>query len=364
MNSNTRKKLSIIGTVGIPAKYGGFETLAENLVKHLSKDFEITVYCTAKAYKEKLQNYLGAKLKHINLNANGISSIFYDIVSIVDSVKYTDILLILGVSGCIILPFVKLFFKRKKIIVNIDGLEWKRDKWNIIAKLFLKLSEYIAVNFADIIVADNYVIKKYVKKTYGKNSIFIPYGADHVTKLSLSKNIIEKYPILKEKYAFKVARIEPENNIDIILEAFRQYDKLNLIIIGNWNASKYGQLLKKKYSQYKNIFLFDPIYDLNILDQFRSNCYIYVHGHSAGGTNPSLVEAMYLARPVIAFDVDYNRNTTLNNAIFFKDLKDLLNILENLNMYSLDEIASNLKKVSHKLYKWKLIANSYKKIIN
>lgn len=360
-----RKKVGVIGTVGIPSRYGGFETLAEYLVKYLSEEFDITVYCSSKVYKEKLRNYLGAKLKYINLNANGISSIFYDILSILDAIiRGVNVLLILGVSGSIILPFVKIFFPKKKVIVNIDGLEWKRDKWSVIAKLFLKFSEFIAVKFADTIVADNHVIKEYVKNIYNKNAIFIPYGADHVKNLSLSEDIIQKYPILKENYAFKVARIEPENNINLILEAFSQYKKLNLVIIGNWNASDYGKNLREKYSKYKNIYLLDPIYDLNILDQFRSNCFVYIHGHSAGGTNPSLVEAMYLKLPIIAFDVDYNRSTTSNNAIFFKNLDELLNILQNLNRYSLKKISANLKSVSDILYRWENIAESYKKIIN
>ena len=131
------KKISIIGTVGIPAKYGGFETLTEYLTKNLHKDYDMTVYCSSKSYEEKIDTHNGAKLKYINLNANGVQSIPYDIISIFSSLKFADTLLILGVSGCIILPFIRLFSK-KRIIVNIDGLEWKREKWGKGAKWFLK----------------------------------------------------------------------------------------------------------------------------------------------------------------------------------------------------------------------------------
>ena len=177
------KKVAIIGTVGLPAKYGGFETLSEYLTKHLGEKFEITVYCSSKSYENQLEYYNNAKLEYIALNANGVQSIPYDIVSIFKALKYADTLLILGVSGCIILPFVKMFSK-KKIVVNIDGLEWKRAKWNKYAKAFLKFSEKMAVKYADVVVTDNKVIQNYVLSEYGEESELIAYGADHVEKIS------------------------------------------------------------------------------------------------------------------------------------------------------------------------------------
>jgi len=152
------KKVAIIGTMGIPAKYGGFETLTEYLTKNLYKKYNLTVYCSSKSYKHKIAQHNGANLKYINLNANGIQSIPYDIISIIKSLKESDTLLILGVSGCIILPIIRVFSK-KNIIVNIDGLEWKRDKWGKFAKWFLKYSERLAVKYANSIVADNKVIQ-------------------------------------------------------------------------------------------------------------------------------------------------------------------------------------------------------------
>ena len=136
-------KIAIIGTVGLPAKYGGFETLVEYVTKDLNKNFDITVYCSAKSYSNKIKTYNSCRLHYINLEANGMQSMLYDIRSIFHALKYADVLLILGVSGCVILPLIKLFSK-KKIVVNIDGLEWKRQKWNGFAKWFLKLSERFA----------------------------------------------------------------------------------------------------------------------------------------------------------------------------------------------------------------------------
>jgi len=355
------KKISIIGTVGIPAKYGGFETLTEYLTKNLYNKFDITVYCSSKSYNKRLETYNNAKLKYINLNANGVQSILYDIISIFKSLGDSDTLLILGVSGCVVLPFVRLFSK-KRIIVNIDGLEWKRDKWGKGAKWFLKYSEKLAVKYANEVVTDNKVIQEYVKSEYAKESTLIAYGADHVTKETMSDELKSKYPFLDEKYAFKVCRIEPENNIHVILEAFKEYSELNLVIIGNWVNSEYGVKLKEKYNDTDNIYLLDPIYDQQILNQIRSNCHIYMHGHSAGGTNPSLVEAMYLELPIFAYGIQYNRETTQNKALYFDDKDELIELLKSTDKETLQKVATNMKIVAEENYTWKKISEQYSKI--
>lgn len=354
-------KISIIGTVGIPAKYGGFETLVEYLTKHLHNDFDITVFCSSKAYSEKLETYNGVKLSYIPLDANGIQSIPYDIISILKSLKFADTILILGVSGCIVLPFVKLF-SSKKIIVNIDGLEWKRHKWKKYAQVFLRFSEKWAVTYADVIVSDNKVIQEYVDLQYDKKSTLIAYGADHVRKLPMSKEVLDRFPFLNKEYAFTVCRIEPENNLHLILEGFAQEKNLNLVIVGNWNASQYGIELKEKFSKYSHIYLLDPIYDQNILDQIRSNCKIYIHGHSAGGTNPSLIEAMYLGLPVFAYDVPYNVETTHYEAKYFKDADELIFLLRNLKKWDLNKISNNMEEIAKNIYTWNIVAKKYSEI--
>ena len=355
------KKISIIGTVGIPAKYGGFETLTEFLTKNLATSYDMTVFCSEKNYDTKLKNHNDAKLKYINLHANGVQSIPYDIISIFSSLKFADTLLILGVSGCIILPFVRLFSK-KRIIVNIDGLEWKREKWGKGAKWFLKYSEKLAVNYADEVVTDNKVIQEYVKFEYGKESTLIAYGADHVSKEVLSDEIKKKYSFLDEKYAFKVCRIEPENNVHLILEAFEEFKKLNIVMIGNWENSDYGKNLKSKYIDSKNIFLMDPIYDQQVLNQIRSNCYVYMHGHSAGGTNPSLVEAMYLGLPILAYGVQYNRETTHDSALYFDDKDGLVKLLENMNDVKLKRVADDMENIARDNYTWSKISEQYSEL--
>jgi len=353
-----RKKVAVIGTVGLPANYGGFETLTENLTRYLDNRFTMIVFCSGKAYSSKQNSYNGAELKYIPLRANGIQSIFYDIISIISAIRNADVLLILGVSGCIILPLIK-WISNKKLIVNIDGLEWKRAKWGRAAKWFLKYSENLAVRYADIVVSDNRVIKQYVQDTYNVHSALIAYGGDHTQKEILDAGLLSTYPFLEGDYAFKVCRIEPENNVHVILKAFAEYQSLNLVIVGNWNNSEYSRHLRSRFGDQENIYLFDAIYDQNTLDQIRSNSFVYIHGHSAGGTNPSLVEAMNLELPVIAFGVNYNKETTANKALYFNNKEELVGILENLNDKKIHFMAGEMKTIADEKYSWEIITDQY-----
>jgi glycosyltransferase involved in cell wall biosynthesis len=352
------KKIAIIGTVGIPANYGGFETLAEYLVKELHEKFDFTVYCSKKNYSKKESKYLTSRLVYLPIKANGKSSILYDTISIIHSLFYADILLILGVSGAFMIPIVR-FFSKKKIIVNVDGLEWKRNKWGSFAKKYLKKQEYYAVKYSNIVISDNKSIQDYILKEYNSKSELIAYGGSHVNKENISKNELKKYKI-KGNYYFSVCRIEPENNIHITLEAFSKTSK-TIVIVGNWSSSKYGLSLKEKYKTFNNIFMFNPIYNQKQLNKLRCNCYVYIHGYSAGGTNPSLVEAMWLGLPIFALDIDYNRFTTNDKAMFYKDSESLLNLIHTMNLKSeLIQIGNNLQTIATAKFNWNKISDSYR----
>ena len=171
-------KISIIGTAGIPARYGGFETLAENLVKNRKNRIKYTVFCSAKLYPQKQKSYFNAKLRYVYLSANGISSLIYDFICMLLSLR-SDVMLILGVSGSFFLPFIRLLY-RGKIITNIDGIEWKRNKWNKIVKWFLRISEKKAIKYSDVVIGDNQGIIDYIAETYKREAVLIEYGADNV----------------------------------------------------------------------------------------------------------------------------------------------------------------------------------------
>lgn len=352
------KKIAIVGSVGLPARYGGWETLVDHLTSNLAGQYEFTVFCSAKKYEEKLSSYNGAKLEYINLDANGVQSIPYDVISMLKASRFANVIVVLGVSGCIFLPLIKLITK-KKIIVNIDGLEWRRAKWSNFAKWFLKKSEAAAVRAADVVVVDNQAIQSYVQSQYGRTGVLIAYGADHAHGRSFATDAAQKYAFAGERYAFKVCRIEPENNIDIILECFAMYPGMDLVMIGNWSNSAYGIVLREKYAHLPNLYLLDPIYDPEILNQIRSNCHIYIHGHSAGGTNPSLVEAMYQGLPIAYFDCDFNRFTTHGAGLPFADAAGLKVILETSDDEQLKAIGVQMKSLAEKFYTWDRIANQY-----
>ena len=339
--------IKIIGTVGVPACYGGFETLVENLLDEKDEK-NVTVYCSSKSYKEQPNTYKNANLKYIPLNANGVQSIPYDIWSLLHATitSKADNILILGVSGAICLPFIRLFSK-SNIVTNIDGLEWKRNKWNTWAKRFLKFSEKVAVKYSDVIVAYNKGIADYVTQEYGIASKVIAYGGDHA--------IIKELSISDNDYALALCRIEPENNVELILESFSKTNK-PLKFIGNWDNSDFGRLMKSKYQQYRNIEIVDPIYDVNTLFEIRRQCSFYVHGHSAGGTNPSLVEMMHFGKTIFAFDCNYNRASTEDTAQFFKNTTELVELI---NLPVASENAANMKEIAERRYTWKIVKQQY-----
>jgi len=356
------KKVAIIGIVGLPAKYGGWETLAHHLTQKLKTQFDFTVYCSRKRYSEMPKDFNGVHLEYINLDANGVQSIPYDLVAMLRAIKYADTMLILGVSGCIFLPIMKLF-SNKKWIVNIDGLEWRRGKWGPFAKWFLKLSEGVAVRFADVVVTDNKAIQDYVQSEYGRHSVMIAYGGDQTYRPIYDKNILTHYGLDEVRYAFKVCRIEPENNLDLIIKSFEFSSHLDLVIVGNWKNSNYGIELRKKYGKLPHIHLIDPIYDQEILNQIRSACYVYVHGHSAGGTNPSLVEAMSLGLPIAAFDCVFNRETIAGQGLFFNSSEELTTLLNSFDDDLLANLGIKMKQLADQLYTWDRVSSDYAEIL-
>jgi glycosyltransferase involved in cell wall biosynthesis len=354
-------RLAIVGIRGIPNNYGGFETLAEYLVEHFDKDIELTVFCSSKDMDSSLKSYKGAKLRYLPISSHGASGILYDSLALLLAVFSNDKVLFLGFGGGFIIPFLGKF--KSKIILNIGGLDWKRDKWSPFAKMVIRFSEAQLVKNSSKLIADNAGISDYLLKSYGKKSQLIAYGGDQAQKIDPSKADIESYPFLKGDYAFSVTRIQIDNNIDMILDAFNAQNELPLVMVGNWNNSEYGIKTKEKYRNYKNLVLLDAIYDREKLDVLRSNCSLYIHGHSAGGTNPSLVEAMYLGLPIFAFASGYNEYTTENRAIYFDSSASLLNLIDTRINLDLVEMGKNLKQIADKSYRWKTIAEKYRELI-
>ena len=357
------KKIAVIGTVGVPACYGGYETLVENLLDYKQNpDLEYQIYCSGKTYKDRKKEYKGAKLKYIPFNANGSQAPIYDTLSLIHAYFTCDQILSLGTVGSFILPLMKLFSK-KKVIFNLDGLDNERAKFSSFPQKVIGAARKLAAKFGDLCISDNQGIKDYAKRVYRRDSVLIEYGGDQAQPVKDDKKLKEKYGLTAGAYSFKVARIEPENNIETILKAYSELPEEQLVLVGNWNKSEFGQRMRKQYESYENIIMFDPIYVPSEINLLRSNCKLYIHGHSAGGTNPSLVEAMNLGLPIIANGVVYNRETTEHKAAFFKDQDSdsLKSVVKQLcdNEKERQEIAKNMLEIGKRRYTWKRIANLY-----
>lgn len=353
-------KVGIVGTNGIPAKYGGFETLTEYLAKHLGQQITLRVYCPKTNSSNRIKSHNNAELIYLPFDSNGYQSIIYDIVGILHSLIINNKTLILGTSGAVILPFLYPF--RKRLIVNFGGLEWKRDKWNYFTRKYLKLTESLAVRICDQVVADNQAFVNYISKEYKRSSTLIEYGGDHTIKKEITPILLRDYPFLQSDYFLSVSRAQPDNNIEMLIHAF-QSDSLSnhtLVIISNWNASSYGKHIIQSFrGKFKNILLLDAIYNLEILDAIRSNCTVYIHSHSFCGTAPSLVEAMNLNLPVLCFKTDTNTATTEDKSPLFSNSHELTTLIQSLDSEKLKEIAIQMKEIVNRRYTWKIISQKY-----
>lgn len=355
-------KIAIVGIQGLPNQYGGFETLSEFLVKYLGKKHEFTVYCSSVDQKGKPNEYMGAKLKYYDITSHGGKGILFDCKCLWDAAKGGyDAILILGFGPGLLMPFLPKSVKAKTVL-NFGGLDWKRSKWSRKARFVIKLCEKLLVRNSAAVISDNEKIKTYVADEYGKNSALIAYGGDQAHPLPITNELRVKYPFLNGKYAFEVARIQSDNNIEMLMQAFMKAKEMPLVLVGNWKSAEWGRMMKAKYENEEGLVLLDAIYDKSILDVLRSNCYVYVHGHSAGGTNPSLCEAMYLGLPILAFSNGYNENTTFFKARYFKDADDLCNLIESISDKELADMRPVMRSLAEKNYRWEHIAKEYEKI--
>jgi len=354
--------LAIVGITGLPNNYGGFETLTDYLVENLSEDIDITVYCSSIDMKSRLKTYKGAKLKYIPFTSHGSFGIVYDSIALFTAVYKYDKVLFLGFGGGFVIPFLKKY--KSKIILNIGGLDWKRDKWSPFAKKIIKIAERFLVKNSGQIISDNIGIQNYILEEYGRESTLITYGGDQAKKQAIPVPSLETYPFLNHEYAFIVTRIQADNNIEMILDAFNNQNKIPLVIVGNWQNSGYGKSIRLKYNNNKNLILMDAIYDRLDLDVLRSNCTLYIHGHSAGGTNPSLVEAMYLGLPVFAFASGYNEYTTENKAVYFRNADQLAALINNYKVLDLSALGSEMKRIAEISYRWNNIASKYRDVFS
>ncbi len=357
-------KIAILGTRGIPNAYGGFEQFAEFISHGLTEiGHEVTVY-NPHFYKPELKKIGKVNIVHIYCPEHSIGAsahFIYDYLCLKHAVKNDfDIVYEAGYATSSIAYRLKRKGKKPYIVTNMDGIEWKRDKWNGLTKLFIKYCEGLAILRSDYIVADNEGIKTYLDNKYDIDSRFLPYGADLATNFDY--NVLRDLNLEKNKFLLIVARIEPENNIHMMMTA---YDKaqpdLPLIIVGN-HTGKYAKELENQFRHNENIRLVGGVYDKAKLDALRTSALCYIHGHKVGGTNPSLLEAMAADAYILAYENLFNGPVLNSNALFFKNADELASLLRTAaNDRAINEtrFRENNRKLINEKYSWNHIIRQY-----
>lgn len=354
-------RIAILGTRGIPNHYGGFEQCAEYLaVGLIQRGFEVLVYNSHNhPYKENQWN--GVELQHCYDPENSLGTtgqFVYDLNCILDLRKRrVDIVLQLGYTSSSVWGW--LLPKQAVVTTNMDGLEWKRTKYSDKVRRFLLYAESLGIKYSDHLISDSVGIQDYIKDKYDKESAFIPYGA-HLFS-SPDASILSEYRVEKHKYDMLIARLEPENSIEIILDgASKALSNQPFLVIGK-HMTKYGEYLKQKYKNIPKIRFVGGVYDIDKLNNLRYYSSIYFHGHTVGGTNPSLLEAMASNSLICANDNPFNRYILNDDAIYFQTCEDVsmhLNNVDHTDIKFKNMIDANRAKITN-IYAWDIIVDQY-----
>lgn len=364
-NSGKSKKLSIaiIGSRGIPNAYGGFEQFAEYLsVGLVEAGHSVSVYNSSQhPYKEN--SYKNVRLIHCYDPEHKLGTagqFIYDLNCIWHSRKQNfDVVLFLGYTSSSI--WFWLFPKQPKRFTNMDGLEWKRTKYSKPIKRFLEFAEWLGAKFGGHLVADSEGIKNYLKNKYDLSSTFIPYGAE--TFDNPDERILAKYDLEPYSYNMLIARLEPENNIETILHSVSECNlPQKMIVVGN-TTNDFGNQMKERYES-EHIVFTEGIYNTEDLNNLRYFSNLYFHGHTVGGTNPSLLEAMACKALIVAHDNEFNKAILGADSFYFNKSEDLSNLLNNgLDKNNHHEmVKSNYIKIRDK-YTWGSIIDRYNAIM-
>jgi glycosyltransferase involved in cell wall biosynthesis len=354
-------KIGIIGTRGVPNHYGGFEQFAEYLSQYLAgHGHEVTVYNShTHPYQEKEWN--GVEIKHCydpEDRFGTIGQFLYDLNCIRDCRKNNyDIILQLGYTSNSV--WSKLLPKNAVIITNMDGLEWKRSKYKKPVQRFLQFAEKLAVRHSHFLIADSIGIQQYLNKKYNVTSAYIPYGANPFQ--SPKSAMLKSFGLEPFGYNMLIARLEPENSIETILDGVRcSAQPTKFLVIGN-AKTRYGAFLRNKFKDVHHIVFLGTIYDINILNNLRHYSINYFHGHTVGGTNPSLLEAMASGALICAHNNIFNKSILQENAYYFKNKNDIASLLDT-NEKSADQnqlkISNNYTKI-RTIYSWDNINQRY-----
>lgn len=363
-------KIAFVSTRGIPNNYGGFEQFTEYISVGLVKlGHEVTVYSPHyHPYQEK--EYKGVRLKHIyspeQWMGGSIGSFFYDYSCLKDALRNEDFDIIYEAGYTSIIPAYIRFnvknIRRPLFTTNMDGLEYKRTKFNPLVRRFVFWEEKMAVKHSHFLIADNMGIHDYYKEKYGRESKFLAYGANIYD--NYDAEVLKEWNLVPNEYYLLVARLEPENNIYMAIEGYKaskEYGQRPLIIVGKTNTP-YGKKLVKQYGNDSNIRFVGGIYDFDKLNSARHFSFAYFHGHSVGGTNPSLLEAMASDCFILAHDNIFNRAVLKENAIYYSSPQVVAKLLDSIDsiagLYKEKFIKNNLEIIRQE-YSWEKLVDEH-----
>ena len=352
-------KLAILGTRGIPNNHGGFEQFAEYFSIYLSqRDVDVFVYNSHhNPYRDK--TYKNVNIIHCfdpEKNIGSIGQFIYDLNCILDSRgRNFDIILQLGYTSSTIWHW--LISKKSLVVTNMDGLEWKRTKYSRLTSKFLKFAEKLAVKHSDFLISDSIGIKKYLKFKYNVESKYIAYGTEIFN--APEKNIIKKYNVEAYNYSLIIARLEPENSIEVILDGYYKSKTTSpILIFGKINL--FGRRLIKKYKDDSRIKFLGANYCISELNNLRYYSRYYFHGHTVGGTNPSLLEAMSSKALIVAHKNIFNISVLGEGGLYFETSNDITIIVNEDNYFRLKDINWDINKLKIKNnFTWEIINNAY-----
>lgn len=358
-------KLAILGTRGIPARYGGFETFAEELATRLvARGVEVTVYCPGNG-PETDGEYHGVTLKYVKLPRLGpFDQMFWDAKCFLAVGSQFDVVYMLGMGGAFAAWVPRL--RGSRVWINTDGIEWKRTKWNLMQRGYVMLVEALSVLFSTKVIADSAAIAKYLHKRYrGIARVSnVSYGAYPVEKQP-DAAVLEEFRLQPDAYYIAVSRLEPENNVLEIIEGFEQsQSQVPLIILGDiMQPNPYVRMLLQHQSE--RVRFIGTVYDQVRLVALRYYSRAYFHGHSVGGTNPSLLEAMACSNLVVAHDNPFNREALKDSGLFFATPEDLAAQIEAIEgaKIEMETLRSAARKRIVSQYSWDQIAEDYYRLL-
>jgi glycosyltransferase involved in cell wall biosynthesis len=359
-------KIAILGTRGIPARYGGFETFAEKLAVGLcARGFEVTVFCES-GQTPGPDTLDGVKLKYKSSPPLGpLQTILFDLKCLWAARKGYDVVYMLGYGAA---PFCLLPRLWGSVVwINPDGLEWARAKWGFVARTYFRLMEWSSTRVANRLIADSGAIADSLLSRHGKlrACTVIAYGCDVVHAVSPIE-LLSEWNLTPNGYYLVVCRLEPENHVLEILRGFqRSGSNKVLIVVGNHLAgTNYVEQLRGIVD--RRIRLIGTVYDQAKLTCLRYHSFAYLHGHGVGGTNPSLLEAMGCANLIVAHDNPFNRETLATSAFFFEGIEDLKETIERIerNDFVVSEMRSKARQRAAENYSWPAIIEQYANLIH